>query len=93
MTSDPKAIQHIYNNSSVFVRQTNNRQILEMVMGSGLVTVGGEAHKRQRRVMQPAFGVSQLKALHPIFTRHVEKVRFILFITGAEIDWCSFPLW
>jgi cytochrome P450 len=74
MTSDPKAIQHIYNNSNVFVRQTNQREILGMIMGPGLVAVRGEAHKRQRRVMQPAFGMSQLKVLHPVFTRHVDKV-------------------
>ena len=74
MTSDPKAIQHIYANANTFVRQTNSRELLEMLMGPGLVTVGGEAHKRQRRAMQPAFGIAQLKALFPVFVRHIEKV-------------------
>lgn len=75
MTSDPKAVQHIYANSDVFVRQTQNREMFNMISGPGVATVIGADHKRQRRVMQPAFGVSQIKALFPVFARHAENVR------------------
>jgi cytochrome P450 len=74
MTSDPKAIQHIYSNSDTFDRQTNNLELLKIVTGPGIVTVRGDAHRRQRRVMQPAFGISELKAICPIFSRHADEV-------------------
>ena len=88
MTSDPKAIQHIYANSNTFVRQKNNRELIKMIVGPGVTIVNGDAHRRQRRVMQPAFGLSHLKALFPVFMRHVQKVaaahmsRFMLRLFG-----------
>lgn len=74
MTSDWKAVQHIYANSNIFVRQTQNRELLKMMTGPGLAVVHGEDHKRQRRVMQPAFGIPQIKALFPVLSRHAENV-------------------
>jgi cytochrome P450 len=92
MTSDPKAIQHIYANSNTFVRQTNNRELIKMIVGPGVTVVIGDAHKRQRRVMQPAFGLSHLKALFPVFMRNVQKVatahtmsRFMLRLIGLAL--------
>jgi hypothetical protein len=32
-------------------------------------------HKRQRKVMQPAFNTPQLRNLFPVFIRHTQKVR------------------
>lgn len=74
MLSDPKAVHHVYANADIFVRQTQNRELFRMIGGPGLTIVTGDDHRRQRRVMQPAFGVSQLKALFPVFSQHAENV-------------------
>lgn len=35
----------------------------------------GDAHKRHRKVIQPAFGISETKALHPVFQEIAVQVR------------------
>jgi len=76
MISDPKGIQHIYNNPNTFIRQIQSREMIGMITGPGLTVVAGNDHKRQRKVMQPAFGIPQLKALYPVMSQHAEKVRW-----------------
>jgi cytochrome P450 len=75
MVSDPKAVQHIYANSRSFVRQKHSRNLLKMLFGPGLIAVNPDDHKRQRKVMQPAFGSPQLRDLFPVFIHHTQKVR------------------
>ena len=74
MISDPKALQHVYSDSNSFGRRRQNRDFMRLLFGPGLITADGDDHKRQRRVMQPAFGIGNLKALFPVFMRHSQKV-------------------
>lgn len=83
MISDPKAVQHVYSNSYTFIRQKQNRDILRLIFGPGLVVADGDDHKRQRRVLQPAFGIAQLKALFPVFLRHSQKVNHPITLSVA----------
>jgi cytochrome P450 len=39
-----------------------------------LISTSGDAHKRQRRAMAPAFGLVEAKALYPHFTRCFDSV-------------------
>jgi cytochrome P450 len=75
MISDPKAVQHVYTNSHSFVLHKHARNLLKMLFGPGLAVVDVDDHKRQRKVMQPAFGSPQLRNLFPVFIRHSQKVR------------------
>ena len=74
MISDPKAVRHVYVNSYSFTRQEYSRILFKMFLGPGLPTVDFDDHKRQRRVMQPAFGAPHLRDQFPIFIRHTRKV-------------------
>ena len=74
MVSDPKAIQHVHANPQLFVRHKQSRNLLKMLFGPALAVVDVEDHKRQRKVMQPAFGSPQLRSLFPVFIRHTQKV-------------------
>ena len=75
MVSDPKAMQHIYGNSQSFAHQKHTRNLLKMLFGPTLGVVDFDDHKRQRKVMQPAFGSPQLRNFFPLFIRHTQKVR------------------
>jgi hypothetical protein len=75
MISDPKAVRHVYASSHSFVRQKHSRNLLKMLFGPGLIVVNPHDHKRQRKVMQPAFGNPQLRDLFPVFIRYSQKVR------------------
>ncbi|KAJ7835121.1 cytochrome P450 [Mycena olivaceomarginata] len=66
-TADTVAIDHIVRNNFVYQKRgvavsANNR-----LAGEGLLGVEGEAHKRQRRVMNPAFGTAQIRSLMGVF--------------------------
>jgi cytochrome P450 len=74
MISDPKAVKHVFNTADAFINHGSVREMLKAMTGPGLVSVDGDEHKRQRRIMQPAFGTAQLKALFPIFIRHSQHV-------------------
>jgi cytochrome P450 len=75
MISDPKALKHIYSAPETFSSASNVREILRVMLGPGILAVEGEDHKRQRRVMQPAFGFLHLRSLFPTFVRHSQHVR------------------
>lgn len=50
----------------------------------------GDAHKRQRRAMIPAFGLVESKALYPCFTRCADSVSSLSIHTrnlGYTIRW------
>jgi cytochrome P450 len=75
MISDPKAMQHVYATSQSFIRQKHIRNLIKMVVGPALSVVDFDDHKRQRRIVQPAFGAPHLRNLFPVFVRNTQKVR------------------
>lgn len=48
-----------------------------------LIGASGETHRRQRKVMLPAFGSPEAKALLPIFEHYAEQVCRILHIRST----------
>jgi cytochrome P450 len=75
MISDPRAMRHIYANSQSFIRQKHIKNLMKMVFGPALNVVDFDDHKRQRKVMQPAFGSPHLRNLFPVLVRNTQKVR------------------
>ncbi|EKM53350.1 uncharacterized protein PHACADRAFT_259662 [Phanerochaete carnosa HHB-10118-sp] len=96
--SDPKALQYIYVTSGYrFIKPPDRRALSRLHSGHGLLWAEGEVHKRQRKVMLPAFQAPEMKALFPHFTRAAEamSVRWKDLLTtstgqSAEID---IPAW
>lgn len=93
--ADPKAINHIFKNSSALYRKLDStRAMTELIIDRGLawaegnvfsnpiyphiLTATGEAHRRQRRAMTPAFGLVEAKGLLPYFAQSATKVRSCL---------------
>ncbi|KAH8103445.1 cytochrome P450 [Cristinia sonorae] len=72
---DPKALQFIYHTAGYnFPKAPERRALSVLTTDHGLVFVDGDDHKRQRKVMLPAFGTPESKALFPIFSRCAAKI-------------------
>ncbi len=59
--------------------------MLGWFLGKGLITSDGELHKRQRRLIQPAFHKSRIDALKPMFSETTLKM-ISNFRAGETID-------
>ena len=51
--------------------------MLEFILAHAWPRRTGDVHKRQRKVMLPAFGAPESKALLPVFRHYAEQVRII----------------
>ncbi|TFK49749.1 cytochrome P450 [Heliocybe sulcata] len=73
--SDSKALHHILNVAAYDFPQPNwLRAFIMGFSGPNLVWAEGDTHRRQRRVMAPAFGVRESKGLFPVFRDHAAKL-------------------
>ncbi|OSX65860.1 hypothetical protein POSPLADRAFT_1131390 [Postia placenta MAD-698-R-SB12] len=73
--SDPKALQYIFQTSGYnFPKQPERRALSRLLGDHGLTWADGTTHKRQRKVMLPAFGGPESRALLPIFEHYAEQV-------------------
>ncbi|KAJ7505563.1 cytochrome P450 [Mycena galericulata] len=88
MTTDPVAVAHILGNAYDYPKPDFVRDSLAtMVAGhDGLLTVEGDAHKRQRKILTLAFSSSQIKSLTPIFWDKANKLRDIWLHTASKED-------
>ncbi|KAJ7473306.1 cytochrome P450 [Mycena latifolia] len=75
-TSDVLALQHILKNADIYQRPALMRKSLQRgVLGKGLVVAEGEEHKNLRKIMNPAFGVAQIRELGEIFVNKSIQLR------------------
>ncbi|VDC07112.1 unnamed protein product [Peniophora sp. CBMAI 1063] len=75
MLADPKALQYVLQTSGYrFPKREDARADIRMLFGEGIVWADGDQHQRQRKIMNPAFSVPQLKSFIPLFLRYANKV-------------------
>ncbi|RPD74082.1 cytochrome P450 [Lentinus tigrinus ALCF2SS1-7] len=88
---DPKAMhtiavkeQYIYDEAHWFLR------IMKATLGPGLLATTGDEHRRQRKLLNPAFNINHMRDMIPIFYDVTHKLRLAIerSITDgpAEID-------
>nr|BAK09430.1 cytochrome P450 [Postia placenta] len=71
--SDPQALHYILQKSGYTFEKTPERTVLSKLLGDdGLDGADAETHKRQRKLMDPAFGAPVIKALFPTFVQYAE---------------------
>jgi cytochrome P450 len=68
MPTSSSAIQHILNNWTIYVKPEPSRRSLQNILGKGLLTAEGDMHKRQRKVLNPAFATGYIRDIVPIFS-------------------------
>ncbi|KZS96686.1 cytochrome P450 [Sistotremastrum niveocremeum HHB9708] len=66
-TQDTRALQHILSHADEFQKPDQVRSNLAHVLGEGVLIAEGEAHRRQRRVLNPAFSNQHIRELTDIF--------------------------
>lgn len=76
MTVDTTAIAYILNHAYEYPKPDFVRDSLATMAAGheGLLTVEGEKHRRQRRIIAPAFGQAHIKSLTGIFFQKSEQV-------------------
>ena len=73
--ADPKAIFQILHSCDSWVKTAADREINALLLDRGLVWAQGDAHRRQRKALTPAFGLNEVKALVPRFLMVANRVR------------------
>ncbi|KAJ7021225.1 cytochrome P450 [Mycena alexandri] len=76
-TSDLKAVTHIVTNGSVYQKAPAVLVNSQRLLGKGLLGVERNEHKRQRRILNPAFGVMQIRLVTEIFLEKAVQLRDI----------------
>ncbi|TFK22666.1 cytochrome P450 [Coprinopsis marcescibilis] len=83
-TTDLKALSHIMMHSNTYQKPDMIRYALRHLLGNGVFIVEGEEHKRQRRVMNPAFGPAQIRELTEVFVGKSLQLRDIWLSEAQE---------
>ncbi|GAA5911789.1 cytochrome P450 [Sporobolomyces salmoneus] len=85
---DSTALNHVLlSNCYEYPKPDEVRGDLAMILGKGVLFAEGDDHRRQRRILQPAFSPSHIRALGPVFFEHAYKLRDIwtnLVKTGQD---------
>lgn len=71
---DPVAVKYVLNNPQTYTRAEAQMRVTRLVFGDGLVGVDGAQHKRQRRVVGPAFTATAVEGMAHIFYNMAEKL-------------------
>ncbi|KAG2140907.1 cytochrome P450 [Suillus bovinus] len=74
-TMDTRALNHILTHSNDYQKPSRVRYTLSRIFGEGVLLAEGARHRQQRRIMNPAFGPAQIRALTDIFFAKSIKLR------------------
>ncbi|KAJ7435163.1 cytochrome P450 [Mycena galericulata] len=74
-SSDIKAVNHIVSNSSIYQKATFNLDSRRRLLGKGILTVELDDHKRQRKIMNQAFSIAQIRLLTEVFVEKAVQLR------------------
>ncbi|KAH9973190.1 hypothetical protein BGW80DRAFT_1459107 [Lactifluus volemus] len=64
---DPVAISYILQNDDTFQKSDMQKYIIGTLTGNGLIVVAGSEHRKQRKVLNPAFGPTQVRNFTSLF--------------------------
>ncbi|KAG7094556.1 hypothetical protein E1B28_005384 [Marasmius oreades] len=66
--SDPRALQHIFHKGAYrFKKPGDVQHFSNHIFGPGIVTAQAENHQRQRKILNPAFSVAQIRRFASVF--------------------------
>lgn len=71
----PDYIREVLVNQARNFTKSRGLEVTKVVLGEGLLTSEGEFHRRQRRLMQPAFHAQRIRAYADIMTDYGARLR------------------
>ncbi|KZT71850.1 cytochrome P450 [Daedalea quercina L-15889] len=74
VVTDHAAVQHIFQNTDDYVKSPAFRPPVANVLGKGVVWAEGDDHKKQRRVLAPAFSPEAIKGMADDISECSEKL-------------------
>ncbi|EJD37740.1 cytochrome P450 [Auricularia subglabra TFB-10046 SS5] len=77
VTTDDRAITHILFASHIFQKPESQRRGIVRFLGEGILFAEGAQHRDQRRIINPAFGFSQVRDMTEIFLEKAAQLRDI----------------
>lgn len=72
LVNDPELVKEILTRNDFFPK-TNSGEFLKPVLGNGLLVSKGDFHKRQRRLIQPAFTPRRVQTYAAAITTHADQ--------------------
>ncbi|KAL1715757.1 cytochrome P450 [Schizophyllum commune] len=79
LINDPKALHYIMQTAGYgYVRTEDKKEPMRTLVGKGILTVEGDDHRRQRRIMLPSFGSIQANTFVPSFAAKAAQVKPLL---------------
>ncbi|KAL4062012.1 cytochrome P450 [Scleroderma citrinum] len=87
LIADPKALYHILSTSqNVYPSQPERRAVSGFINGKGVAWAHGDAHRKQRRIMLPAFGAPHADAFMKVSKSCAESLctKWIDVIDGTS---------
>ncbi|KAI0027308.1 cytochrome P450 [Vararia minispora EC-137] len=84
VTVDLKAIQHVLGSGYLYHKPDHVRFLLGAGLGEGLLFAEGETHRRQRKVMNPAFGPAAVRAFTGTFVQKANELRDVWLDLAAQ---------
>jgi cytochrome P450 len=75
LVTDPHAVHDILSTHPYsFIKPPPISKIIRSILGEGIIVVEGNAHKSQKRALQPAFKVRNIKDFYPVLERKTEEL-------------------
>lgn len=74
LLADPKALVHVLSPAKAYQypKPEYTSAFLTAALGQGLVSIEGDVHRRQRKIIAPAFAPSVVKEFFPVIHRHAK---------------------
>ncbi|KAI0667879.1 cytochrome P450 [Trametes maxima] len=83
-TMDTKALAHILARDEVYQKPTLVRTFIAQMLGNGILLTEDEQHRRQKRVVNPAFGPVQIREFTDLFLNKASQLRDILSLEVTQ---------
>ncbi|CAK5269545.1 unnamed protein product [Mycena citricolor] len=77
-TTNVKAVAHILRHGSLYPRTPEFLSILTHIFGAGLLSVDLDPHRRQRKIIHPAFSAQQIRLMNEGFLEQAIVLRDFL---------------
>ncbi|CAK5276988.1 unnamed protein product [Mycena citricolor] len=82
-TTDLKAVSHVLSHASLYSRTPEFVASLSRILGEGLLSVSLDPHRRQRKILNPAFNLQRIRLMNEIFFDNAILLRDLL---SADVE-------